>query len=360
MRSLISAGPAQMIAMYKTMSSCPTVPKRVQLRHDRAANWAVANPMLLAGEFAVETDTAQVKIGNGAARWNTLPYFLGGPLGPTGFTGATGPTGAMGPAGDTTNTGSTGPTGDTGATGSIGPQGLQGSQGSQGVQGTAGPTGPQGSQGERGPQGVQGIQGIQGVQGTAGSTGPQGNQGERGLQGIQGVQGTAGPTGGIGPQGIRGLQGVEGPEGTAGPTGPQGPQGLQGVEGTAGATGNTGPTGTVVAQEVLVPVAGPSATQTIDWTAGAVVYVTGMTRNWTPNLTNLPTTSNRSYDVTFILVQGAIPYILEGLQIAGNATTIRWENVTPPTGTATRTEVVSFLLLYTSTWTALASFTSYG
>lgn len=327
MRSLISAGLAQMIAMYKTMSSCPTVPKRVQLRHDRAANWTAANPILLTGEFAVETDTTQVKIGNGATRWNALPYFLGGPQGPTGATGITGSTGIAGPAGDATNTGSTGPTGITGATGSVGPPGPQG---------------------------------IQGIQGTAGPTGAQGTRGEVGPQGIQGIQGTAGPTGAIGPQGIQGIQGIEGPEGTAGYTGPQGIQGIQGVQGTAGFTGSTGPTGTVLAQEAIAPLSAPTSTQTINWTSGSVVYVTGMTTNWTPNLTNLPTTSNRSYGITFILIQGSTPYILNGLQIAGSATTINWENATPPTGTANRTESVSFVLLYTSAWTALASFASYG
>lgn len=136
--------------------------------------------------------------------------------------------------------------------------------------------------------------------------------------------------------------------------------GPTGSPGSATNTGATGPTGTVLAQEVLAPVVAPTSTQAIDWRTGSVVYVTGMTTNWTPNLTNLPTTANRSYGVTFVLVQGSTPYILNGLQIAGSATTIKWGNASPPTGTANRTEIVSFTLLYTSAWTALASFASYG
>lgn len=57
------------------MSGCPTVPKRVQLRHDTAANWTTYNPKLLSGEIGIETDTNRMKIGNGTDNWASLPYF---------------------------------------------------------------------------------------------------------------------------------------------------------------------------------------------------------------------------------------------------------------------------------------------
>ena len=57
------------------MTQCPTVAKRVQLRHDTAANWSSANPLLLAGEIGVETNTNRMKIGDGSHRWVDLPYF---------------------------------------------------------------------------------------------------------------------------------------------------------------------------------------------------------------------------------------------------------------------------------------------
>ena len=59
------------------MSQCPTVPKRLQLRHDTAANWTTANPRLLSGEIGLEVDTNRMKIGNGTLNWNDLPYFPG-------------------------------------------------------------------------------------------------------------------------------------------------------------------------------------------------------------------------------------------------------------------------------------------
>lgn len=76
---------------------------RIQLRRATAAHWASSNPVLAIGEMALETDTDQFKIGDGATAWNALPY--GGIQGPTGAAGPTGPTGATG------TTGAVGPTG---------------------------------------------------------------------------------------------------------------------------------------------------------------------------------------------------------------------------------------------------------
>ena len=47
---------------------------RIQLRGDTAANWASNNPTLAAREFAVETDTLRIKVGNGSDAYNTLQY----------------------------------------------------------------------------------------------------------------------------------------------------------------------------------------------------------------------------------------------------------------------------------------------
>ena len=49
---------------------------RFQLRRDTAANWASVNPVLALGEPGVETDTLKVKVGDGAAAWNSLGYSI--------------------------------------------------------------------------------------------------------------------------------------------------------------------------------------------------------------------------------------------------------------------------------------------
>lgn len=44
------------------------------LRHDTSTQWAVNNPILTLGEYAVEDDTHRVKRGDGETEWNELPY----------------------------------------------------------------------------------------------------------------------------------------------------------------------------------------------------------------------------------------------------------------------------------------------
>src|SRR3954454_12707352 len=43
-------------------------------RRGTASAWATANPVLLAGEIGVETDTGRMKTGNGTSTWSTLTY----------------------------------------------------------------------------------------------------------------------------------------------------------------------------------------------------------------------------------------------------------------------------------------------
>jgi hypothetical protein len=49
----------------------------IQLRRDTAANWSSVNPVLAAGEVGYDSTNNQIKIGNGSALWNSLPYASG-------------------------------------------------------------------------------------------------------------------------------------------------------------------------------------------------------------------------------------------------------------------------------------------
>lgn len=51
-----------------------TLNTKIVLRNDTAENWELHNPLLLAGETGVETDTGYFKIGDGEHQWNDLPY----------------------------------------------------------------------------------------------------------------------------------------------------------------------------------------------------------------------------------------------------------------------------------------------
>ena len=53
---------------------------RIQLRRGTQAQWSATNPVLSQGELVIETNTNQVKIGNGTSAYNSLPYgFESGP-----------------------------------------------------------------------------------------------------------------------------------------------------------------------------------------------------------------------------------------------------------------------------------------
>ena len=57
------------------MTTPTTVQVRLQIRADTAANWTSVNPVLLANELGLESDTKKFKIGNGSSTWGSLAYF---------------------------------------------------------------------------------------------------------------------------------------------------------------------------------------------------------------------------------------------------------------------------------------------
>jgi hypothetical protein len=48
----------------------------IQVRRGTAAQWTAANPILAAGEFGWESDTAEFKVGDGVTAWATRPYWI--------------------------------------------------------------------------------------------------------------------------------------------------------------------------------------------------------------------------------------------------------------------------------------------
>ena len=48
---------------------------RIQLKHGLAASWTERNPVLLAGEIGIETDTLKMKVGDGTTNWSALGYL---------------------------------------------------------------------------------------------------------------------------------------------------------------------------------------------------------------------------------------------------------------------------------------------
>lgn len=54
-----------------------TLKIKLTLRNDTAENWKAANPVLLKGEAAIETNTGKLKFGDGVKAYNDLSYFMG-------------------------------------------------------------------------------------------------------------------------------------------------------------------------------------------------------------------------------------------------------------------------------------------
>lgn len=52
-----------------------TIIGKFQAYRGTAANLATLNPVLRAGEFSFETDTKRIKVGDGTALYNSLPYY---------------------------------------------------------------------------------------------------------------------------------------------------------------------------------------------------------------------------------------------------------------------------------------------
>lgn len=50
---------------------------RVQFRRDTKERWAEVNPILMEGEIGLETDTNNIKMGDGVHAWNELEYGVG-------------------------------------------------------------------------------------------------------------------------------------------------------------------------------------------------------------------------------------------------------------------------------------------
>jgi hypothetical protein len=124
----------------------------------------------------------------------------------------------------------------------------------------------------------------------------------------------------------------------------------------------TGTTSLQQITEVTSDLASPGGSQSRAFTSGTIFYVTGMTSNFTLNLTSVPTTNSRTIVVTLFLIQGGTPYYCSAFQIDGSAQSIKWPGAVSPTVTANRTDIQTFTLVRTSvsTWVVLGQLSTYA
>lgn len=86
-----------------------------------------------------------------------------------------------------------------------------------------------------------------------------------------------------------------------------------------------------------------------------------MSANFTANIINVPTTTNRVYAVSFLLAQGATPYFINALQVNSSSVTIKWSGASTPAAVANRNDIETFTLYYTgSAWIVHGQLSTYG
>lgn len=148
--------------------------------------------------------------------------------------------------------------------------------------------------------------------------------------------------------------------------------GVNGINGTAigGTTPSTGSFTTLTVNglttfaettEVMASKTGATGTVVHDFTESNIWYHSSISANFTMNLTNVPTTNDRSFSVALILEQGSTGRYASALQIDGVAQTIRWANWVTPTPGANKYDLQTFTIIRSgSAWTVIGSLTSHG
>ena len=103
-----------------------------------------------------------------------------------------------------------------------------------------------------------------------------------------------------------------------------------------------------------------TGTVTHNCALGHIFYHTSPDANWTANFTNLNLDSTYATALILIIVQGAVGYYPNAVQIGGAAQTINWQGNVNPTVSTSRTDVVTFSIVNNSgTYTVLGQLTGF-
>jgi hypothetical protein len=106
---------------------------------------------------------------------------------------------------------------------------------------------------------------------------------------------------------------------------------------------------------------GATGTVIHDFSTTAIWSHSSIVSNFIPDITNVPTTDNRTIVITLILQQGATAYVPTTLYIAGAAQSVKWLGGVAPSGTANGIDVFTFTLVrVSSSWKVLGSRTSHS
>ena len=98
-------------------------------------------------------------------------------------------------------------------------------------------------------------------------------------------------------------------------------------------------------EEKFQTLTGQSGVVAHNWNDGHVFYHTTPAGDITANFINVNLTAEYATNVTIIINQGATPYEITAVQIAGSGQTINWQGGSAPTGNANGIDAFSFTIL---------------
>jgi len=90
-------------------------------------------------------------------------------------------------------------------------------------------------------------------------------------------------------------------------------------------------------------------------------YLTSSVGTTTWNIQNVPTSSNKIFELKFVIPQGITPYSASQYNINGSPVTIKWENGIIPTGSSNITNLIKLVVINNnSTWDILGNMSSFS
>lgn len=113
--------------------------------------------------------------------------------------------------------------------------------------------------------------------------------------------------------------------------------------------------------EVFTTLTGSTGIVEHDLSTGSVFLHTGISNDFTANITNITLTLNRGTNISLILAQGATPYMVTAVQIGGVPHNINWLGNSLPSGTANNYDIVTFSIINSGgTYTVFGSSSTFG
>lgn len=92
-----------------------------------------------------------------------------------------------------------------------------------------------------------------------------------------------------------------------------------------------------------------------------IFYLTSSVGTTTWNIQNIPTASNKVFEVKFIIPQGVTPYSASQYSFNGTPVSVKWENGVIPTGSSNVTNLIKLLAINNnSIWDVLGNMSTYS